>query len=322
MSPADAPPAPDACMCNAALLDHRIGFNSFATTFYGGNGNSTACYSDDGEFSVVGELLGGGAALEDGPNEFRAWFTDLGPYWGAIIPRDGEPQLPYISWGGFWEATAYDADHRIISTVACLLPAEQGAACQRELWTSYEFETAFVAPERVHDLQVSCSEGILVGGGCIAESPYAHRYMRVLRAGFAPDDRDAWLCSWANHDVTEQYEVMAVSFCLHEESLPAECGCCPSVADSIVVKRKEEPLRSRENRIEVSCDEGQLLMQGNCMLDIEDISTMSDVTMFRDGFPPTPEHPDGDRSVWGCSWFNPTGMTPRAIATAVCLPAN
>ena len=54
----------------------------------------------------------------------------------------------------------------------------------------------------------------------------------------------------------------------------------------------------------------------------EDISTLPGLTMFRNGFPPTPEHPDGDRTRWGCSWYNPTGMTPRAIATAVCLPAN
>lgn len=41
----------------------------------------------------------------------------------------------------------------------------------------------------------------------------------------------------------------------------------------------------------------------------------------RAGFPPTTEHPDGDHSTWGCSWYNPTGNTPQAIATAVCLLA-
>jgi hypothetical protein len=44
--------------------------------------------------------------------------------------------------------------------------------------------------------------------------------------------------------------------------------------------------------------------------------------MFRSGFPPTAEHPDGDHSIWGCSWYNPTGNTPHAMSTAVCLPAD
>lgn len=63
-------------------------------------------------------------------------------------------------------------------------------------------------------------------------------------------------------------------------------------------------------------------MLGNCTLDVEDVTPFANVTMFRNGFPPTPEHPDGDRSRWGCSWYNPTGMAPRAVATAVCLPSE
>ncbi|ACY13038.1 hypothetical protein [Haliangium ochraceum] len=43
---------------------------------------------------------------------------------------------------------------------------------------------------------------------------------------------------------------------------------------------------------------------------------------FRYGDPPSDEHPDGDYSEWGCSWHNPTGYTPRALANAVCLPAQ
>jgi hypothetical protein len=74
--------------------------------------------------------------------------------------------------------------------------------------------------------------------------------------------------------------------------------------------------------LQVQCDPGQLLVVGNCMIDTPSGADVADVRMFRSGFPPTPEHPDGDHSTWGCSWYNPTGNTPQTITTAVCLPAD
>jgi hypothetical protein len=76
------------------------------------------------------------------------------------------------------------------------------------------------------------------------------------------------------------------------------------------------------NRLQVQCDPGQFLVLGNCMIEVPSAADVADVTMFRFGFPPTPEYPDGDHSTWGCSWYNPTGNTPQAIATAVCLPTE
>jgi hypothetical protein len=90
----------------------------------------------------------------------------------------------------------------------------------------------------------------------------------------------------------------------------------------LTVKQEPEPLRFGANRLQVQCDPGQFLVLGNCTLDVPTAADITDVTMFRSGFPPTPEHPDGDHSTWGCSWYNPTGNTPQAIATAVCLPAQ
>jgi hypothetical protein len=143
-----------------------------------------------------------------------------------------------------------------------------------------------------------------------------------VRAGFAPDNRDEWLCSFANLHTTVTYEVMSLAFCLHEEPLPAACGCCPSLADSLTIKQESEPLRFSANRLQAQCDPGQFLVSGNCMIDAPAAADVADVTMFRFGFPPTSEHPDGDHSTWGCSWYNPTGNTPQAIATSVCLPVE
>ncbi len=81
-------------------------------------------------------------------------------------------------------------------------------------------------------------------------------------------------------------------------------------------------MRFGANRLQARCDEGQVMAVGNCMIDSPDIAEVKDVTMFRAGFVPTLEHPDGDYSTWGCSWYNPMGDTPRAIATAVCLPGE
>jgi hypothetical protein len=176
----------------------------------------------------------------------------------------------------------------------------------------------------VHDadgLRASCPDGVLVAGGCTPNS-FPDDDISIVRAGFAPDNRDEWLCSFANLHTTITYEIMSLAFCLHEEPLPAECGCCPSLADSLTIKQIPEPLRFGANRLQVQCDPGQFLVLGNCMIDVPSAADIADVTMFRFGFPPTAEYPDGDQSTWGCSWYNPTGNTPQAIATAMCLPAE
>lgn len=321
---ADAMPPVDACPCRAAGMASRIASTSYAYQMVDGLNLGTSCdpQVSDGQFSTDGELLGGSCVLEEGPNEHRAWLTVASPYWYEIFPRDSRDEVAFLSWSGGWRAPVRDVDHRIITTTACLLPPEAGAECARQAWVSYRAETASIAPEEALDLRVSCAEGVLVGGGCRG-TPLTEDDIPLLRSGFAPDNRDEWLCSFVSeHDAAA--EVMAVAFCLYESApLPAECGCCPSLAESIVLKQTSEPLRSSgSTRLQVQCDAGQILALGNCMLDAADVTTVKDVRMFRSGYPPTPEHPDGDRSTWGCSWYNPTANTPQAIATAVCLPAE
>jgi hypothetical protein len=189
--------------------------------------------------------------------------------------------------------------------------------CSRNLWVSYAHQTNVLTPQGQLDLRVSCLDGAPIAGGCTANG-FNDYDVALARSGFAMDNPQEWLCSFASQYDTEATEVMAVALCLHEEPLPAECGCCPSLADSLTVKQEPKPLRFGANRIQVQCDPGQFLVLGNCMIDVPSAADISDVTMFRAGFPPTAEHPDGDHSAWGCSWYNPTGNTPQAIATASC----
>jgi hypothetical protein len=98
---------------------------------------------------------------------------------------------------------------------------------------------------------------------------------------------------------------MSLAFCLHEEPLPAECGCCQSLADSLTIKQEPELLRFDANRLQVQCDPGQFLVLGSCMIDIPAAADVADLTMFRSGFPPTAEYPDGDHSTLGLLLVQP-----------------
>ena len=319
----DAGPPFDACACRAQPMTSRIGFPVGSREIGDHIGQGHTCDSDysDGELSVDGELLGGSAVLEQGPNDYKAWLFEAGVSWFQIFPNGSGEELAFLSWVAGWRAPVRDDDHRMITTAACLRPAEEGAECARNAWVSHTVQTATVTQQGSIDLRASCPDGVLVAGGCTPNS-FPDDQIAIVRAGFAPDNRDEWLCSFANLDMTTAYDVMSLAFCLHEEPLPAECGCCPSLADSLTVKQETEPLRFGANRLQVQCDPGQLLVLGNCMIDIPSAADVANVKMFRSGFPPTTEHPDGDHSTWGCSWYNPTGNTPQAIATAVCLPAE
>jgi hypothetical protein len=136
-----------------------------------------------------------------------------------------------------------------------LLPAEADAECARNARVSHTVQTSTVAPQGTIDLRASCPEGTLMAGGCTPNS-FPDDDIAITRAGFAPDNRDEWLCSFSNLHTTITYEVMSLAFCLHEEPLPAACGCCPSLADSLTIKQEPEPLRFGANRLQVQCDPG------------------------------------------------------------------
>jgi hypothetical protein len=319
----DATPPADTCSCTAQGMASRVGFNSYAREIYDNTGAGNTCNPEysNGRLPVAGELLGAGSVLEEGPNEYKAWLKLAGVWWYDIFPRDSSDESAFLAWFGGWRAPERDVGNRMITSAACLLPAESGAECAREAWLSYTVETATLGPQQQMDLRVACADGLLVAGGCTPR-PETDDNMAIVRAGFAPDNRDEWLCSFVNQDAAIASDVMSLAFCLHENPLPAECGCCPSLADSITIKQETAPLRFGANRLQVQCDPGQFLVLGNCMIDVPSAADVADVTMFRFGYPPTAEHPDGDHSTWGCSWYNPTGNTPRAIATAVCLPGE
>jgi hypothetical protein len=133
--------------------------------------------------------MGGSAVLEDGPNEYKAWLFWTGPWWYSIFPRDSGDVMPFLPWYGSWRAPQRDDDHRIITTAACLLPAEDGAECARNAWVSHAVQTATVAPQGSIDLRASCADGVLVAGGC-APNSNPDDDIANTRAGFAPDNRD------------------------------------------------------------------------------------------------------------------------------------
>jgi hypothetical protein len=319
----DAGPPLDACACRAQAMTSRIGFPVGSREIGDHIGQGHTCDSEysDGVLSVDGELLGGSAVLEEGPNDYKAWLFEAGIQWFQIFPDGSDEKRAFLSWMAVWRAPVRDDGHRMITTAACLMPAQDDAECTRTAWVSHTVQTATVAPQESIDLRASCADGVLIAGGCASDS-FPDFDIAITRAGFAPDNRDQWLCSFTNLHTTITYDVMAQAFCLHEEPLPAECGCCPSLADSLTIKQEPEPLRFGANRLQVQCDPGQLLVLGNCMINTPSAADIADVRIFRSGFPPTVEHPDGDHSTWGCSWYNPTGSTPQAIATAVCLSAE
>jgi hypothetical protein len=109
------------------------------------------------------------------------------------------------------------------------------------------------------------------------KSSGAHRTKKIDILGAAP--------SLIGHEGAA-YDVMSRVSCLHEKLLPAECGCCPSLADSLTVEQETEPLRFGANRLQVQCDPGQFLVlgncMGNCMIDAPpSAADIADVKMFR-----------------------------------------
>lgn len=315
----DAPPAPvadamhdatpvDACTCQSAgaSIATQITHNPFQTEIFDETGLNTGCIT--APMTLLGKLLGGSYILEPGPSEDDAAITDLGVYF-PYIPMLGEGEVP---WGGAIRAFARDEDHQMIATVACLDTAvDSEAQCATQLDVSHEVEYAWIPPGGVVDASARCARGMLVGGGCSA-TPAQKARARVLRAGMDPADPARWLCSWRSHDEAEDIAVAAQAFCL-EEIVPESCGCCPPLADSIVVRQDTRPLVAGTNRLQVTCEPDELLLLGNCMIDA-DSATLANVTMFRFGFLP------GDDDTWGCSWNNPDAVTAPAITTALCLP--
>jgi hypothetical protein len=304
----DAMPV-DACTCQSAgsNIAARITHRPFQTEIFDTTGVNTVCIADS--MMPLGELLGGSYILEPGPSEDDAAITWVG-VWFPDIPMLGEQQ---VLWGGGIRAFASDENNQMIATAACLdTSVEAGAQCATQLDVAHEVEYASISPGGVIDASARCERGMLVGGGCSTDAIQRHR-ARVLRAGMDPTDPSRWLCSWRSHDAAEDIAVSAQVFCL-EEIIPESCGCCPPLGDSIVVKQETQPFGPGTNRLQVTCEPGELLLLGNCMLDTADTATLANVTMFRFGFYP------GDDDTWGCSWKNPDAITATATATALCLP--
>jgi hypothetical protein len=51
-----------------------------------GAGSGCLTQNPDGQFLPYGDLIGGSAVLEDGPNEYKAWLFETGPWWYSLFP--------------------------------------------------------------------------------------------------------------------------------------------------------------------------------------------------------------------------------------------
>jgi hypothetical protein len=311
--PADATSI-DACSCQKQSLVDRIAYVTAAPFLF--NGREQRAFGDcagpmEYPFVKGARVVAGSVVLETGPNEDRAWYAELGPYMSDIRSPESPDFGDHVSWGATWFASAKDEDHYVHYTYTCLRMPEDEPG-ERDLAMNYTVEFGRIQPRHItYELRATCKTGVLVNGGCSVEYDHQPR-VKLLRSGFNLADPTQWVCTWTNDGQGSEFEVAATAFCL-EETLPDDDPCCAPAADAIVHVQHSETLSQGTNRLKVSCEPGQQLLGGNCMLDRVD-SSLFGMTLFRNGFPPGDE-----RNEWHCSWTNPSiNERPLGIATAVC----
>ncbi|WP_233104249.1 hypothetical protein [Haliangium ochraceum] len=261
----------------------------------------------------IGTLLGGSYALQPSTEEAESAITRLGVLLGDL-PWLGHPEENmHVGWGASMRADEIRQGDNMFVTVACIEEEEPGDGdCPRTFDVTHDVNHDWIPPNGMVNLTATCERGVLVGGTCTVDLLVDHR-VRLVRAGMDPADPNQWLCTWRSHDEAEEIAVAAQAFCL-EETMPEGCEMCSSLTEGLQMRQVTQPLEVDTNRLQVSCDPGEHLLLGNCMLDAENLTDLAEVTMFRNGFPP------GDYDTWGCSWNNPSGAGRSAVAIALCLP--
>ena len=163
------------------------------------------------------------------------------------------------------------------------------------------------------DASARCARGTLVGGGCSV----GYRKRRSTHVSYSLALIHPIQAAGAVRGEVRASKMKYLSqpkrFAL-KSRIPEDCDCCDNLTESIEVRREIRSFVEGTNRLQVSCEPGEHLLLGNCVLDGVETSELTDVSMFRHGFPP------GDDDTWGCSWNNPAGVEATAIATAFCLP--
>lgn len=312
-SPLDAQPIDsspgDACNCSSVSnLAARIGYIESQRPLPISAALHGQCLDED--LTRIGTLLGGSYALAPSSAETDFVVSYLGVRL-QDLPDINDPNINH-SWGASIRSSSPDTEDMHIR-VACLLDEQADASepeCARSYQVTHEVTYAWIPPSGVVDASALCENGLLISGSCTTDFA-SDSYTRLIRGGMSLTDRNRWQCSWRSHDEEAERPVAAHAFCL-EEQLPEGCECCPPFADAIEVRQSVQPLVAGTNRLQVSCEPGELLLLGNCMLDGADSAELADVTMLRFGFPPSVDN------VWGCSWNNPGAVEANGRATTLC----
>lgn len=298
--------AMDVCSCQSAgALAERITHRLFDSEGSPVTGHGVACSYPEIMLDY-GKLLGGGGVLYPESTEDEAALTDLGVEF-AEIPLLGEQEL---HWWARLQADSSNPNRLMDIGAVCIdTSLDSGSEPARQFDVSHTVTYAAIPPDGVLDTSARCTRGMLIGGGCSTD-PIPGTHARLLSAGMDPADENAWLCSWRSQNTLEDIDVAAHAYCL-EETVPEECDC-PPLTDVVTVKRETLPLGPGRSQVQASCAEGELLLLGNCMLDVADSASLRNITMLGSSFSP-------EGKTWDCSWNNPDAVPATAIATALCI---
>lgn len=315
----------DACQCNAAaLFRDQLGFGYYRWEFTNYFNWGWACLVEGGVHQD-GKMLGVGCAVEDGPAEMTSSLAVMGPLLDSMLDQieGGRWHEAYGYCGWHIDAPQVD-DNLFMTQVSCLLPDTADSCLSTRVWQTMDRFT--VAPGDLLDLPVSCDQGVMISGAC--SFPVRDRALTILSSGFRDMSswpyESEWQCSWHNTGTT-QVEVAAVAICLDVDISPevSSCSCCPPFEELLVSTQATATLGPGVQHVTVSCDEGDTMLAGGCMLEGDLGQAIKDIPLVQSGFEWVDhQYRREDLNRWECAWNNGSGLTPKAIATAVCLDSN
>ena len=241
------------------------------------------------------------------------------------------PRALYQGWGCGWrDLLADEKQITITNRTICLNPRD----LEQEKLSNPECDCPPVHPlvERIVRIERSatlksnqygqasarCQEdSVLINGGCSLTGPYILGWQEktLSRSGFSPGTANSWQCAWNNPNEYRQ-AMLATAICLE----PPDYG--PDLARGRIVRAsRQQVLSSGEaTTFTASCEPGDLLIGGSCMIDSND-PLSHQITMFYYGVDSFEDgnHDRTTSNTWRCAWHNPSTSNPMATATAICV---
>ena len=169
--------------------------------------------------------------------------------------------------------------------------------------------------DTVTELTATCpDESTLLSGGCNVTIMPNKVEVYLASSGVSLDDPNTWHCVW-NNTTTADLEATAYSVCAAPPSAEHSPEAEP-IADRILhVQQTEQIPATGQRRLTATCDEGDYLIAGSCMLDSLQ-PPRDELTLFTSGFEIDNEI---ETNTWECGWTNTTGVAAAATTTAICL---